>query len=434
MENATKQVVVIGGGFAGLNAAKELAEQPVHVTLIDERNFHLFAPLLYQVATAAISPANIAAPIRSVLRKQRNLTVLMAEVVAIDLDAKRITFANGDTLDYDALILAAGAGHSYFGHDEWEPFAPGLKTLDDALVIRRRILSLYEAAERETDPETRAAMLSFVIVGGGPTGVELAGAIGEIAHHTLAHDFDRVDPRQTKITLLEGQPRLLAMFPERLAKRAAKDLVRLGVTVRTNAIVTKVDAEGVMLGDERIRAGTVIWAAGVQASPIVRALQDVEHDRAGRVKVNRDLSIPGHPDAYIAGDAAATVDEHGKPYPGVAQVAMQQGRWAAKNILRRLSGQPAEPFQYTDFGNMATIGRNRAIADIRGIKLDGFLAWLAWAGLHIVKLIGFRNRLLVMTQWLFAYLKFDRGARLITGRDAELEDLKAASRSPRGSA
>jgi NADH dehydrogenase len=415
--NPVPRVVIIGGGFGGLNAAKALKEQPVRVTLLDTHNYHVFAPLLYQVATAAISPANIAAPIRSILRKQKNLTVLMAEVVGIDLDQKSVTLTGGETMSYDALIIAAGASHSYFGHDEWEKFAPGLKGLNDALVIRRKILSVYEQAERETDPARQADLLSFVIVGGGPTGVELAGAIGEIAHHTLAHDFDKVDPTKTRITLLEGQPRLLSMFPEKLAKRAAKDLERLGVTVRTGTIVTGVDQDGVMVGDERIKAGTVIWAAGVQAAPIVRSLAGVEHDRAGRILVERDLAIAGHPEVFAVGDAAAAKDETGRPYPGVAQVAMQQGSWAARNALRRAAGLETTPFEYTDFGNMATIGRNRAIADIRGFKLTGFVAWMAWAGLHIVKLIGFRNRLLVATQWLFAYLKFDRGARLITGQD-----------------
>jgi NADH dehydrogenase len=373
------------------------------------------------VATAAISPANIAAPIRSILRGHKNLTVLMVEAESIDLEGRAVVLTGGERLDYDYVIIAAGANHSYFGHDEWERDAPGLKGLDDALVIRRRILSVYEQAERESDPAKQADLLSFVIVGGGPTGVELAGAIGEIAHHTIAHDFERVDPTKTTITLLEGQPRLLSMFPEKLAKRAASDLARLGVTVRTGAIVTSVDAQGVKIGEERINAGTVIWAAGVQAVPLVRNLAGVEHDRAGRIKVGRDLAIPGHPEVFVIGDAAATTDDAGKPYPGVAQVAMQQGRWAAHNCLRLARGEPTAPFAYTDFGNMATIGRNRAIADIRGVKLTGFIAWIAWAGLHIVKLIGFRNRLLVATQWLFAYLKFDRGARLITGRDADAE-------------
>jgi len=401
-------VVIIGGGFGGLNAAKTLAEAPVRVTLLDAHNYHVFAPLLYQVATAAISAATIAAPIRGILRKQRNLTVLMAEVTEINLDDRAVTLAGGERLAYDDLIIAAGASHSYFGHDEWEPFAPGLKGLNDALVIRRKILSAYERAEREPDPIKRVDLLSFAIVGGGPTGVELAGAIGEIAHHTLVHDFNKIDPNQTKITLLEGQPRLLSMFPERLAKRAAKDLKRLGVTVRTSAKVTGVDKDGVQLGAERINAGTVIWAAGVQAAPVVRA---------GRIQVERDLSIPSHPEVFVVGDAAASTDENGHPYPGVAQVAMQQGAWAARNILRRISAEPILPFHYKDYGNMATIGRNRAIADIHGVKLTGFIAWMAWAGLHIIKLIGFRNRLLVATQWLFAYLKFDRGARLITGQD-----------------
>ncbi len=415
--SSTPHVVIIGGGFGGLNAAKALAKKPVRITLLDTHNYHVFAPLLYQVATAAISPANIAAPIRTILRKQRNVTALMAEAAKIDPDGRSVTLTGGERIAYDYLILAAGASHSYFGHDDWEKFARGLKGLDDALTIRRRILSIYEQAELEPDAVKRAALLSFVIVGGGPTGVELAGAIAEIAHHTLAHEFANIDPRRTKITLLEGQSRLLSMFPEGLAKRATKDLERLGVEVRTNAIVTGVEKNGVLLGGERIESGTTIWAAGIQAAPVVRTITGVEHDRAGRIQVERDLSVAAHPTIFVVGDAAASKDDRGKPYPGVAQVAMQQGKWAAENIARQAAGQLSVPFKYTDFGNMATIGRNRAIADIRGVKLTGFLAWMAWAGLHIVKLIGFRNRLLVATQWLFAYLKFDRGARLITGDD-----------------
>ena len=415
--SSTPRIVIVGAGFGGLNAAKAFAGEPVGVTLLDAHNYHVFAPLLYQVATAALSPANIAQPIRSILRKQRNVTVLMAEVTALDPTARTVTIASGERIAYDYLILAAGASHSYFGHDEWETYAPGLKGLGDALTIRRRILSVYEEAERELDPAKRAALLSFVIVGGGPTGVELAGAIAEIAQHTIANDFVNIDPRQTRITLLEGQSRLLLMFPERLAKRAAEDLERLGVVVRTNAIVTEVEQDGVRLGDERIPAGMTIWAAGIQAAPVVRSVDGVDHDRAGRIAVERDLSIAAYPRIFVIGDAAASKDAAGKPYPGVAQVAMQQGKWAARNVLRLIGGQSSLSFEYTDFGNMATIGRNRAIADIRGVKLTGFIAWIAWAGLHIVKLIGLRNRVLVGAQWLFAYLKFDRGARLITGED-----------------
>jgi len=414
---ATPHVVIIGGGFGGINAAKAFLHKPVRVTVLDTHNYHVFAPLLYQVATASISPANIAAPIRSILHKQANASVLMAEVVSVDLDGRGVVLADGQRLVYDYLIIAAGASHSYFGHDEWEAYAPGLKGLNDALTIRRQILLMYEEAEREPDSAKRAAMLSFVIVGGGPTGVELAGAIGEIAHHTLIHEFAHIDPRQTKITLLEGQGRILPMFPEKLAARAVTDLERLGVMVRTNAKVTGIEKNQVFLGNERLDAGAIIWAAGVQAVPLVKALPGVEHDRSGRIQVGRDLALANHPDVFVVGDAAATVDDRGRPFPGVAQVAMQQGRWAADNILRRATGLATLPFQYKNYGNMATIGRNRAIADIHGLKLTGFVAWLAWAGLHVIKLIGFRNRLLVATQWFFAYLKFDRGARLITGKD-----------------
>ncbi|MBA2277469.1 MAG: NAD(P)/FAD-dependent oxidoreductase [Chloroflexia bacterium] len=424
LSNPVPHVVIIGGGLGGLNAAKALAGKPVRVTLLDRRNYQLFVPLLYQVATAAISAANVAVPIRSILHKQKNLTVLMAEVTTIDARRRAVVLASGERVLYDALIVAAGASHSYFGHEEWAALAPGLKSLDDALTVRRRLLSAFEAAERERDPGRRAELLSFVIVGGGPTGVELAGAIGEIAHHTLTRDFRSIDPTQTRILLVEAQPRLLSMFPEKLARRTVRDLERLGVTVRTGTLVTGIDEAGVFLGEERVQARTVLWAAGIQASPVVRTLgndglERTGLDRTGRVLVERDLSLPGHPEVFVVGDAAALDDERGQPLPGVAQVAIQQGAWAARNTLRRLDGSESRPFRYKNLGNMATIGRNRAIADIHGFTLAGFDAWLAWAGLHILKLVGFRNRLLVAVQWLLAYLTFHRGARLITGDERD---------------
>ncbi|MDP8909274.1 MAG: NAD(P)/FAD-dependent oxidoreductase [Chloroflexota bacterium] len=416
---ALPHVVIIGGGFAGLNATKALANQPVRITLVDRRNHHLFAPLLYQVATAQLSPANIADPIRHITRRQENVTVLLAEATSIDLDARTVALADADSLTYDYLILAAGSVDSYFGHDEWRSLATGLHSLEDALTIRRRLLLAFERAERAPDPATRHALLTFVVVGGGPTGVELAGAIGEIALHTLASDFDHIDPRDATILLLEGQSRILPTFDEKLAARAVKDLKRFGVTVRTNALVTAIDPEGVHIGDERIATHTVFWAAGVAAAAVTRTLgEGVEIDRGGRVTVERELCLPRRPEVFVVGDAAKTTDAEGKPLPGVAPVAMQQGRWAAENIARHLCGDAYRPFRYQDRGSMATIGRNRAVADIRGIKFAGFPAWLAWAGVHIFNLIGFRNRLLVSTQWLFHYITYYRGARLITGEGA----------------
>ena len=410
-------VVVVGGGFAGLQAAKALAEAPVRVTVVDRRNHHLFQPLLYQVATAALSPADIAQPIRSVLRGQPNVEVLLAEATAIEPASKTVVLAEG-RLPYDSLILAAGANHAYFGHDEWEPFAPGLKTLEEALDIRRRILLSFEEAERETDPARRRALMTFVVVGGGPTGVEMAGAIAEIARFSLARDFRHIDTRDAKVILVEAGDRLLSAFPERLSRHALNDLRRLGVEVKFGAPVTAIDAGRVTVGDEAIAAETVVWAAGVRSSPLGRSL-GVELDRAGRVLIERDLSAPGHPEIFVIGDMASLADGRGRPLPGVAQVAMQQGIWAAANIQRRIAGKPTLAFRYRDLGNMATIGRNSAVADIRGLRLTGFVAWLAWAGVHILNLIGFRNRVLVAMQWLWQYLTFQRGARLITGSEVE---------------
>jgi NADH dehydrogenase len=408
----TPHVVIIGGGFGGLNAARAFDGALVRVTIVDRRNHHLFQPLLYQVATASLSPADIASPIRAILRKQENARVLLAEATAIDLERKEVVL-DDERLSYDYLIVAAGARHSYFGHDEWEERAPGLKSLEDALEIRRRILLAFEDAERATDETERDRLMTFVVVGGGPTGVELAGALGEISRHTLARDFERIDPTWAKIYLLEAGPRILPMFPEKLARKAVMDLNRLGVRVRPGALVTQIDEEGVWLGDERIRACTVLWAAGVLASPLARTL-GVPLDRAGRVPVEPDLSITGHPEVFVVGDLASLTGADGKPLPGVAQVAIQQGRWAAANVLRSLGGEPMQPFRYRDYGNMATIGRNRAIADIHGRRLSGFPAWVAWLFIHVMYLIGFRNRLVVMLQWMWAYFTFQRGARLIT--------------------
>ena len=409
------RVVIVGGGFGGLRAAKALADAPVHVTLVDRRNHHLFQPLLYQVATAALSPADIAQPIRSVLRGQPNLEVILADVVAVDAAERSIILAGeAGRLPYDYLILAAGANHAYFGHDEWSQDAPGLKTLEDALDIRRRILTSFEEAEREPDPARRKALMTFVVVGGGPTGVEMAGAIAEIARFSLARDFRHIDTRDAKVILIEASTRLLAAFPERLSRRSLGDLMRLGVEVRFGKPVTAITAEAVTVGDETIPANTLVWAAGVEASPLGRCL-GVELDRAGRVRINPDLSVPGHPEIFVIGDMASLEDARGRPLPGVAQVAMQQGAWAAENIVRAIERKTARPFRYRDLGNMATIGRNSAVADIRGLGLTGFIAWLAWAVVHILNLIGFRNRLLVGLQWLWSYLTLQRGARLITG-------------------
>jgi NADH dehydrogenase len=412
---ARPHVVIIGGGFAGLNAAKALNDLPVSVTLVDQHNHHVFQPLLYQVATASLSPIDIAAPIRAILRRQKNLRVILAEVTGVDLSQK-IVHLDGDDLTYDYVILAPGATHSYFGRDEWRANAPGLKSLDDAVAMRNRILVAFEAAERAHSEEERRRDLTFVIVGGGPTGVELAGAIAEIANHSVARDFDTIDPTQSRIIIVEGGPRVLAAFPEKLSKRAKRDLERLGVEVREGMMVTGVDDVGVDLADgERIDARTILWAAGVQGSPLGKQL-GVETDRAGRVHVQAELSIPGYPNAFVAGDLAALSGPDGKQYPGVAQVAMQQGRAAARNIARLVEGTSTEPFRYKDLGNMATIGRNRAVADIRGLKLSGLIAWAAWVFIHIMNLIGFRNRFVVLWHWVWGYFTFHRRVRLITGQ------------------
>ncbi|HKZ06627.1 MAG TPA: NAD(P)/FAD-dependent oxidoreductase [Methylomirabilota bacterium] len=406
-------VVIVGGGFGGLNAARRLARRNVRVTLVDRRNHHLFQPLLYQVASAALSPADIATPLRSILRDAPNVRVLLAEAREVDVASRRIILDDG-RLDYDALILAAGAGHSYFGHDEWERLAPGLKTLEDALEIRRRLLLAYEAAERAEDGAERRALLTFVVVGGGPTGVELAGAFAEIARHTIARDFRAIDPTSARIILLEGGPRLLASFPEDLSAAAAKSLARLGVEVRTGAHVTRITPDAVWVGGEQIRSRAVVWAAGVAGAALGRAL-GVPTDRAGRVPVSPDLSVPGRPEIFVIGDLAAFPAPDGELLPGVAPVAIQQGRAAADNAWRRLRGEPTRPFHYRDRGSMATIGRAAAVATVGRLHLTGLPAWLAWLGVHIVYLIGFRNRFLVLFQWAWAYVTWQRGARLITG-------------------
>ncbi len=419
-------VVVIGGGFAGLNAAKGLADAPVTVTVIDRRNHHLFAPLLYQVATAQLSPANIAQPIRSILRKQKNANVLLGEVAGIDVDAKSITLDGGRTIAWDFLVVAVGATHSYFGHDEWAPMAPGLKTIDDATEIRKRILLAFETAENEPDRVKREAMLTFVVIGGGPTGVELAGAIGEIAGHTLVKEFNHIDPRDAKILLLEGLPRILPMFPEALSADAENDLSKFGVRVRTNSLVTAIDHHGVNVGDERIDANTVIWAAGVQVSRLTRALGDIaELDRAGRVPVERELHVSGHPGIFVVGDAASLKTRDGQPVPGVAPAAMQEGKWAAANIVRAVNGHAYTPFIYQDKGSLATIGRHQAVASVKGRNFTGFLAWWMWMVVHVFYLNGLRNRALVISTWAFSYVSFGRNARLITGEHPRTLEKKS---------
>lgn len=409
----TPHVVIVGAGFGGLYAARALRNAPVRITVVDRRNHHLFQPLLYQVATAALSPADIAHPVRSILRGQRNAAVLLAEAVSIDRAAREVVLADG-RLPFDYLLLATGARHGYFGHEEWETRAPGLKSLEDALEIRRRILLAFEKAERETDDAKRRALLTFVVVGGGPTGVELSGAIGEIARRVLVSDFRVIDPREARVLLIEAGPRILPSFPERLSRKAEASLARLGVAVSTSRAVTAIGEGFVEMGAERLPAATVLWAAGVLASPLARSLE-VPLDRAGRVLVERDLTIPGDPRIYVIGDLAVFLHQTGKPLPGVAPVAMQQGRQAARNILRNMAGQPLEVFRYRDKGNLAVIGRAAAVADVQGLGISGFLAWLIWCFIHIFFLIGFRNRAIVMFEWAWAYFTFKRGARLITG-------------------
>jgi len=415
MQNAAAnrpKVVIIGAGFGGLEAAKKLSGQDVRVTVIDRTNYHLFQPLLYQVATAALSPADIAAPVRAVLSKCKNVEVMLAEVQSIDVNAKKVKMIDGE-LTYDYLIVATGARHSYFGHPEWEKLAPGLKSLEDAVEIRRRILMAFEYAEKISDEETRKAAMTFVIVGGGPTGVEMAGAIAEIARYTLAKDFRHIDPSQARVILVEGEPRVLGAFPEDLQVSAMKQLVDLGVEVRTGTHATNLSEQGLQVGDEFIPCRVKIWAAGNNASAVGRSL-GVPIDRVGRVIVNNDLTIPNHPEIQVIGDLANFSHQTGQPLPGVSSVAMQQGRHAARNILAMINGGKPQRFWYFDKGSMATIGRNRAVADLKLVHLSGLPAWLAWLFVHIIFLVGFRNRLAVLFQWAWAYLSFNKGARLIT--------------------
>jgi NADH dehydrogenase len=408
-------IVIVGGGFAGLWAARALARDNVRITLVDRRNHHLFQPLLYQVATAGLSAPDIAAPLRHILRGQRNVEVRLGEVVGIQADARAVSLADGDRLGYDFLLLASGATHAYFGHDAWAEHAPGLKTLDDALAIRRRVLLAFERAEAADSAEERAGWLNFAVVGGGPTGVELAGTLAEIARHTLRNEFRRIDPAEAKVRLIEAGPRVLASFPEELSAKARAQLERLGVEVLTGTAVAAIDANGYVLGDASVRARTVLWAAGVAASPL-GALLDAPCDRAGRVLVEADLSVPGHPELFVAGDLAS-VQQDGRPVPGVAPAAKQMGAHVAGAIRARLRGEAAKPFRYRDFGNLATIGRMAAVMHLGRLKLSGLLAWWFWLLIHIFFLIGFRNRLIVLINWAWAYWSYQRHARIIFGLD-----------------
>ena len=408
-------VLVIGGGFAGLWATRALASAPVRITLVDRCNHHLFQPLLYQVATAGLSSPDIAAPLRHILRKQRNVEVRLAEVRNIDPTDKQVTLDDGSTLDFDYLLLASGATHAYFGHDEWARHAPGLKTLDDALQLRRHLLLAFERAEAEPDPELRAAWLSFAIVGGGPTGVELAGTLAEIARHTLKNEFRNINPSDARVRLVEAGPRVLSSFPEDLSEKARRQLEKLGVEVSTGTAVSDINESGYRLGDVFVPARTVVWAAGVSASPLAKSLA-VPLDRAGRVSVLDDLSAPGHPDIFVAGDLAS-LQQAGKPVPGVAPAAKQMGRHVAAVIRARLAGKPAPAFHYRDFGNLATIGRMAAIVHFGRLKLSGLLAWWFWLSAHVFFLIGFRNRLVVLLNWAWAYWSYQRGARIILRMD-----------------
>jgi NADH dehydrogenase len=412
---ATVRVVIIGGGFGGLYAAQALRHAPVQITLLDRKNHHTFQPLLYQVATAGLSPGDIARPIREILRGQENAEVLMADVTGFDLEHKQVQLAGGVRLAYDYLVVAAGARHAYFGHDEWETVAPGLKTLEDALDLRRRILLAFENAERQAEMSGEHRPLNFVIVGAGPTGAELAGALAEVARVALARDFRHIDPKQARIVLLEGGPRVLATYPEDLSRSAEEQLRDLGVEVRTNAQVTRVDADAVYIGKEgeRLPAAVTLWAAGVQASPLGKML-GAATDRAGRVLVAPDLTLPGHPEVFVIGDLASLKQASGSPVPGVAPAAIQMGKWAAKNIVRAVENQPRRDFEYVDKGSLATIGRAAAVAEFGRVHISGFLAWMAWLLIHLFFLIGFRNRVLVMIEWAWSYFTFQRSARLIT--------------------
>jgi NADH dehydrogenase len=409
-------VLILGGGFAGLYAAKRLRDAPVRVTVVDRRNHHLFQPMLYQVATAGLNPSDIASPIRSILRSSRNTDVLLAEVQDVDVDARVVHFTDGGSADYDYLVVATGAHHSYFGHDEWEPLAPGLKSLEDALEIRRRVLLAFERAERETDPVRRHAYLTFVIVGGGPTGVEMAGAVAEIRRYALRRDFRHIDPGEATVMLLEGGPRLLLSYPETLSAQAKLKLRRLGVEVRTETMVTDIRPGSVNAAGWVIPTQTVIWAAGNTASPVLRSL-GAPLDRMGRALVEPDCSIPGHPEVFVLGDAAAFNHQEGGSLPGLCPVAIQMGEYTGGVIEGDLAGRPRRAFRYWDKGQLAVIGRGQAVADIWKLHFGGLIAWLIWIFVHVFFLIGFRNRVMVLLQWGWSYVTYSRGARLITGED-----------------
>ena len=418
---SSRRVVIIGAGFGGLSAAKQLANAPFNITIVDRHNYHLFQPLLYQVATAGLSPGDIASPIRSILCRQKNAKVILAKVSGIDT-ARREVVAEGRRIPYDYLVVATGAEHAYFGHD-WSSYAPGLKTIDDATYLRRRILLAFERAETETDPDERRRLLNFVVVGGGPTGVEMAGAIAELAKRALAADFRSIDPRSARIILIEAGRRLLAPFTPSLSEAARHSLEQLGVEVRLGARVTDCNCSGVSLGKERLQTRTIVWAAGVKASPAAEWL-GAESDRAGRVKVKADLSVPDHPNIFVIGDAAAVTGPDGEPLPGVAPVAKQQGAYVANLLAARAHGRNSPPFRYRDLGSMATIGRKRAVAQIGAFKVSGLVAWLLWSLAHIYFLIGFRNRLAVVMNWCWNYVTFQRGTRLITGiQGSHIEDV-----------
>jgi NADH:ubiquinone reductase (H+-translocating) len=408
------RVVIVGGGFAGLDAARALRRAPVAVTILDRRNHHVFQPLLYQVAAAALSPGDIASPIRWILRRQDNVRVLLAEVTEIDAAGKAVVLDDGQRFGFDYLILAPGAAHSYFGHEDWSKHAPGLKTLDDALKLRRQMLLAFEEAERESDPLRKRHLLTFALIGGGPTGVELAGALAEIARHALRRQFDAIEPESARIVLIEAGESILPTFAPSLRDSARRALRRLGVEVWERTMVTGVEADRVIVGSDVLRAHTIIWAAGVFASPLGRSLK-VSLDRAGRVTVLPDLSVPGYPAVFVAGDMANFTHQTGKPLPGVAQVAKQQGKHASRNVLRLIEGQPTTPFHYRDPGNMATVGRAEALADFGWARISGFVGWLLWLFVHIMFLIGFRNRLSVLLQWAASYFTYQRSVRLITG-------------------
>ena len=433
--SSPRNVVIVGGGFAGLGAARALRSAPVDVTVVDRRNYHLFQPLLYQVATGSLAPGEVAAPLRGVLGRQRNTRVLLGQMVDLDPKGKRVLLADGASLDYDSLIIAVGSQTSYFGHDAWKEWAPGLKSIDEAVNVRHKILYAFEVAERIPDPVQRRAWLTFVIVGAGPTGVELAGAIGEISRQTLRHDFRAIRPEDARIILLDGMPRVLMPFPEGLAQKAQRSLERLGVEIRTGTMVKDVDRDGLNVESggraERIEAHTVLWGGGVTMPPVAKTIAartEAQTDKAGRIKVNPDLTVPGYPDIYVTGDLAALNGADGKPLAGVAQVAMQQGAYAAKAIGRNARGdeRPLPPFAYFDKGTMAVIGRGKAVANIFGLHVSGLPAWLVWAFIHVLYLVQFESRLIVFIKWAIQALTFNRSARLITGSAATDFDFNEA--------